>query len=521
MGSKRPTVQSAADGEFEPLVAFLLHCRESPIVKIPTKTDLVRKAREELHKRLRSPSSSSDRKSPNGTPANPEDFALWSIERHAEAKASKMVISGKGKKLLPEIGQLDDHLRELEVSHTDIEDLSSLSELPSLKSLKINATKVSDWSVLSSLKCLRRLELCYSGPMRVDVPDLPELTELTILNTHGIITLGDLPKLERAEFQVLEDLAQVTKQFELVELKFQKIGNRNLDALASLPNLQRLEARLHGAVDLRPLASHNSLTSLRLIAPDITDVTPISALLGLETLSLDDFKVSDAHALADLSKLRSLTLRFAEPLSDLAFLSEMKELSRLTLRPAANSDLRPLMELPNLEHVGLVRISPTTDLSPLTGCDELCSLSVSTDEKVGGALSGGVPGPPRLKTLLLYGHAISSLDGLENCRDLQSIHCIRTSVDSLEPLKGIQKLTQIHVSGSKVSDLSVLATLPNFVAENTDIKLGILDTPAAERYPELVKTLGGTALHQHEYGQHEAAVEAVRAVTRRPDPQQS
>mmetsp|Transcript_12175 Transcript_12175/g.15922 ORF Transcript_12175/g.15922 Transcript_12175/m.15922 type:complete len:491 (+) Transcript_12175:199-1671(+) len=483
-------------------------------MKTPAKTDLGRKARQELLKRLRTLSSSSDRQSPDLTSVDPVDFALQSIGRHAEAKASKMVISGKGKKLLPEIGQLDEHLRELEVSHTDIEDLSPLSGLPSLKSLKVNATKVSDWSVLSSLKCLRRLELRYSVPMRVDVPDLPELTELTILNTHGKITLGDLPKLKQAEFQVLEDLAQVTKQFELVELKFQKIGNQNLDALASLPNLQRLEGRLHGAVDLRQLASQDSLTSLRLTAPDIADVTPISALLGLETLRLDGVKVSGAHALAGLSELRSLSLRFAEPLSDLSFLSKMKELSRLTLCPAANCDLRPLMELPNLDYVDLVHISPNIDLSPLSGCDELCSLSVSTDEKVDGRLSGGVPAPPRLKTLSLYGRAISGLDGLEKCRDLQSIHCVRTSVDSLEPLKGIQQLTQIHVSGSNVSDLSVLATLPNFVAENTDIKLGIHDTPAAEQYPELAKTLGGTPLHQYEYGEHAAAVEAVRAVIR-------
>ena len=46
------------------------------------------------------------------------------------------------------------------------------------------------------------------------------------------------------------------------------------------------------------------------------------------------------------------------------------------------------------------------------------------------------------------------------------------------------------------------------------IRLAIGDTPAVENYPELGETLGGSALHQYEYGEHDAAVAAVRAVTR-------
>lgn len=475
-------------------------------------SSLVCRAKQQLRKRMLP--GSSDRLSSNGAPADPVDFALWSIERHADANANKMVISGRNKKLLPEIGLLDGNLRELEISHTDISDLSPLVGLPNLESLKVNATAVADWSALSSLKKLRRLELNYTGNKPVEVPNLPELIEIEVSNTHGKITLGDLSKLERAKFQVLRDLAEVTKQPKLTELAFQKIGNRTVDALVSSENLRQLEARLHGAVDLRPLASLNRLTSLSLIAPDVSDIRPISALLGLETLELSGFKVSDAHALAGLSQLRSLILRFETPLADLSFLSEMKELSRLFLSPAVDSDLRPVTELPNLHDLGLEAISPHTDLTPLTMCEELRRLSVSTAAKADGTFSGGLPAPSRLELLSLSGRAVDSLSGLEKCRELQVLHCIRTTIGSLEPLKNMPQLKQVHVAGSNVSDLSVLATLPHFVDENPDIKLNIQDTPAVERYPELVKTLGGSALHQYEYGHHEAAIRAVRAATR-------
>jgi|GEM_PF-4898273 len=286
-------------------------------MKSPNKSHLVQKAKQLLLKRMLS--DSSDRLSPSGTPADPVDFALWSIERHAEAKATRMIISGKTKKLLPEIDQLNGHLRELEISHTEISDLSPLGGLPSLESLKINATKVADWSVLSSLTSLRRLALSFCG---------------------------------------------------------------------------------------------------------------------------------------------------------------------------------------------------SSDLPSLSACEDLRQLSISTDQLIDDTLSGSLPAPPRLETLGLYGRAVNSLSGLEGCRDLRSLHCIRTTIGSLEPLRGMAQLKQVYVPGSNVSDLSVLATLPCFLGEHPDIKLDIRDTLAVERYPELARTLRGTALHQYEYGQHKTAIKAVRAVTR-------
>ena len=167
-------------------------------MKKDTKSVLVRKAKQQLLKRLLS--GSSKHRSSNGSPADPVEFAFWSIGRHAEAKATRMVISGKTKRLLPEVGQLDSHLRELEISHADISDLSPLVGLPSLENLKVNATNVTDWSPLGSMKNLKRLDIGYSGKAHVHVPDLPELTELTVTNNRGNISLGELPKLKAADF---------------------------------------------------------------------------------------------------------------------------------------------------------------------------------------------------------------------------------------------------------------------------------------------------------------------------------
>lgn len=483
-------------------------------MKNSNKSGLLQQAKQKLLKRMLTPQRSSDRFSPNGTPADPAEFALWSIGRHAEAEAAKIVISGRDTKLLPEIGQLDSHLRELEISDTEISDFSPLTRLPSLETLKVNATKIVDWSWLSSLKNLRKLELHSNGTSPVNVPDLPELVDIKIFNTRGKITLGYLPKLEKAEFQVLEDLAEVTKQPKLVDLAFQKIGNRSLDSLRNAANLRLLRARLDGAIDLHPLASLSSLIELKLTAPEVTDISGISQLVSLETLELNDLNLSDAGSLKDLTQMRALTLRLATPLSDLSFLSDMSQLSGLVLRPAVDADLRHLTGLPNLQDVGLVEISPQTILSPLTQCKELRRLKLSTDENANGPFSGLLPAPANLESLLLSGQVIESLNGLEKCRDLQDLRCSRTSIGSLEPLNGMTQLRQIFVSESKVSDLSVLGTLPCFLAEHPDIKLAIQDTPAVEQYPELAKMFGGSPLHQYEYGQHETAVNAVRAVTR-------
>ena len=77
-------------------------------------------------------------------------------------------------------------LSDLNLSNTQVRDLSALSKLPSLSDLNLSNTQVSDISELSNLKTLHRLDL--SGLEIKNIGVLSELTSLEVLNLQDSIT---------------------------------------------------------------------------------------------------------------------------------------------------------------------------------------------------------------------------------------------------------------------------------------------------------------------------------------------
>lgn len=451
--------------------------------------------------------------SANGTPADPAEFHRWSVKRHADSCAKKMNISGKSSVLLPDISQLNSHLRELSISHTEISDITVLSGLPNLEKLKILASPILDFSVLASLKNLKELDISYSGDAPIRIPSLPELVSLKVYNTHGDIRLGDFPKLQRAKFQVLRNLAEVCRQPRLEALLFQKIEDPTLDALGSARSLKKLDIRIHIPLDLNPISALSKLEQLRLIAPVAVDISPLAQLTGLTKLDLSNVRDANTVALSALKNLVSLNLRLDAPLSDLSFLSDMTELKILSFCPSKTANLSVLTNLPHLQVLTLVQIDPNVRLSPLTSCQSLQTLTVMTDKSLPPARTHQkLPAPPQLTHLGLNWHGLKSLSGLEKCLNIQKLSCPGTDIESLLPLSGMKHLAQLNVAGSKVSDLSVLNTLAQFLEESPEISLAISDTPALERYPVLKKSVAMENGREGSSFRHLTALDAVRAV---------
>lgn len=482
--------------------------------------NLVQKAKATLLRRLATSSQRAADASllPNGTPSDPNEFHSWSIKRHAEGQATGMNISGKIQTLLPEIAELDDHLRSLKISHAEISDISALRGLPSLEKLEIHATPISDFSPLASLTNLKELKLNYCAKTPVVVPNLPQLQKLEITNTHGDIVLGDLPKLEEAKFQVLNDLSEVTRQPQLKVLSFQRIANSALEPFLAASNLRKLNIRLHGAMDLSPLASLSSLEQLYLIAPEVSDIAPIGKLTALKELEIHGAFVCNASSLQSLTNLAALRLGFKSPLDDVSFVSGMKKLCQLSLCPSLKADLKPLAELPHLIELGLIGIDPNRSLTSVTSCTALQRLFISTDKSVATRAIQRLPAPPHLVALTLSWDGLFGLDGLQGCHDLEKLYCRNANIENLAPLIGMKNLVHLDLTQTPISDLSVLATLPRFVAKDPSLQLSLKNTPALDRYPELVDTVAHEATRHAAHYRHKTALTAVRLVCAGDEP---
>ena len=158
-----------------------------------------------------------------------------------------------------------------------------------------------------------------------------------------------------------------------LDLSYTQVSD--LTPLAGLSGLQTLKlTQCWDVSDLRPLSDLSGLRSLILNRTQVSDLAPLSGLSGLQTLYLDDTQVSDLAPLSGLSGLQRLYLDNTQ-VSDLAPLSGLSGLQRLSLDGTQVSDLANLSEVSGLQRLNLIR-TPVSDLAPLSGLSGLQRLDL-------------------------------------------------------------------------------------------------------------------------------------------------
>jgi Leucine-rich repeat (LRR) protein len=252
-----------------------------------------------------------------------------------------------------------------------------------------------------------------------------------------------------------------------------------LDGITSLSNIDGDGNRLFGPfATLSDLRHCRGLTSLTLHFDGVPDLSPISALTRLDSLSLQNFRVNstdlehftglplralalDNNPLIDLTALDGMQLVTLSVsgcgIRDLSPLASMARLISLNVSGNAVSDVEPLSGLYSLERLSVAR-NPVFDLEPLSGLSMLWYLDLSDCSITDIApLSRLV----NLRTLRVDGNAVVLLDPLTPLTSLEILGLARNRATNLAPLSRLTALTDLDLSGSPVRDLRPLASLPS------------------------------------------------------------
>ena len=133
----------------------------------------------------------------------------------------------------------------------------------------------------------------------------------------------------------------------------------NLDALRYFTNLATLNLnwavqRSDGPVDLSPLSGLTSLVDLQLACTEVSDLSPLSSLIHLN----------------------SLQIWGCRGITDISFVSSLKELQNFQVSGNYVSDISPLAELPEIQYLNLDK-NVIQDISPLLGLTKLKKLILS------------------------------------------------------------------------------------------------------------------------------------------------
>jgi hypothetical protein len=275
----------------------------------------------------------------------------------------------------------------IEISASDIEDLSELRGIPSLRELIITQTpftvrKELNIDAVSSLVNLEKLGL---GMSRVrNLEPVGHLTKLVSLGVGGSL-IEDLSPIEGLRSlkdvdvrdSAVVDLSPLSDASQLEQLT---IDAKQAPSLDRVTQVKKLTIISQVRVDMRAVSSLSNLTVIWIWGPPIIDLSPLRTLIkltsvtanGMMTTSLS--QVRDVSALGELKQLTTLTLGSVQ-VDSLRFLSGSVKLTELNLSDMPITSAPELATLSSLSNLSLVDI-PLVDISPLLSLTKLKKLSL-------------------------------------------------------------------------------------------------------------------------------------------------
>ena len=137
----------------------------------------------------------------------------------------------------------------------------------------------------------------------------------------------------------------------------------DLTPISKLVNIQSLTLSNNKIKDISPLAGLNHLQYLELSGNQVSNLSPLAEITTMNSLYLANNQIKDVGPLAKMNKLWSLYLE-GNQVSDLKPLGGLKWLSSLDLRKNKVKDLSPLSTLTSLNFL-MLEGNPISDLTPL------------------------------------------------------------------------------------------------------------------------------------------------------------
>ena len=292
-------------------------------------------------------------------------------------------------------------IEELEITGA-VADLSQIKYLAGLTSLKISGIAATDFTALSTLPKLNKLDLSGCVLSAASAEAIGKLTELTSLNLSGCAI-------------------------------------SSAEAFASLTKLTALDLSNNVVSDISCLSTLTGLTTLSLKNNPITDISALEGCTALEVLDISACEISNLNALSGMTSLKELDAS-DNVLQGIAALADCKALQKL-----------------------LVSSNKITDISILPSLPALSVFDGSHNEisKI-PTFEGGHP----LQSIDLNYNTVAGVSGLQGLSSLNYVKLDYNKVSNLSPLENCANLVQVDVWDNPVTDASINALQEHSIIVN-------------------------------------------------------
>jgi len=220
------------------------------------------------------------------------------------------------------------HLKHLQITHSDIESLELLKKMVELKHLDVSYNKIKDISYIELMS-----QLTYLDVSRNKISDVSALLTLEALTTLYI------ESNYIADYNILGDLLDQIKETDIFIVYFNdpslnEVVKKELNkengviTLDDLKNIKRLDASGQDIYDIGGIELLENLIELNLSHNRLDDLRAIEKLSNIQILKLSDNNISDMTPLIYLTKLTILDISFNQltSIDALTYLSNLEYL---------------------------------------------------------------------------------------------------------------------------------------------------------------------------------------------------
>lgn len=237
---------------------------------------------------------------------------------------------------------------------------------------------------------------------------------------------------------------QFAKEMKSLKNLWMKYGNAvSLSGLEGLTEINTLVVEEYKISDITALADLSKLSRLDLENNSISDITTLSGLSNLRYLFLSNNSISDISPLANIIYMDTLYLE-NNNISDITPLSNMNRLSMLYLNGNNVSDITPLAKLSGLIYLRLNE-NDISDISPLSNLVELDELNLSYNNI---SDISSLSNLTKLDGLNLSSNNISDISALSNMLELCSLSLSVNNISDYSPVFNLTKLNYLDISNA-------------------------------------------------------------------------
>ena len=255
------------------------------------------------------------------------------------------------------------NLEELNIEGSKITDLSPLHTLHNLRYLNIKNTKVTDLTPLGDLTNLQEINMENTNVSKLEhLCNLSKLVKINAENTK--VNSEQVVKLRLAQpgVLVIYQTDELRNWWNTLDNNWREVFRNTID-IDTNPKAEQLQA----------IANIEELTVDPRIV--ITNLEPLTKLLFLKKLIINDNHITDLSPLSDSHQLRELNID-GNAISDLSVLNNHKSLEVLSIE---NTKVVDINVLENMKDLRILNISNTNikNIKMLSTCTSLEELYIA------------------------------------------------------------------------------------------------------------------------------------------------